>query len=101
MSQKENTIIQILEFIAKLSKLKLKLNKKKLENSIKTTDFKYLQNLENEKGFVEAAPSKIKGKKIKFFYLGPKNNWKKILNEEIKKKIEINFKKEMIELGYI
>ena len=101
MSQKENTIIQILEFIAKLSQLKLKLNKKKLENSIKTTDFKYLQNLENEKGFVEAAPSKIKGKKIKFFYLGPKNNWKKILNEEIKKKIEINFKKEMIELGYI
>jgi len=38
---------------------------------------------------------------MKFFYLGPKNNWKKILNEEIKKKIEINFKKEMIELGYI
>lgn len=101
INQKEDTIIQILQFIAKLSKIKLKLNKKKLENTIKTTDFQYLQNLEKEKGFGEAMTSKIKDKKIKFFYLGPKNNWKKILNEEIKKKIEINFKKEMIELGYI
>ena len=101
INQKEDTIIQILQFIAKLSKIKLKLNKKKLQNSIKTTDFEYLQNLEKEKGFVEAMTSKIKDKKIKFFYLGPKNNWEKTLNEEIKKKIEINFKKEMIELGYI
>ena len=92
INQKENTIIQILEFIAKLSKIKLTLNKKKLENSIKTTDFEYLQNLEKEKGFGEAMISKTKVNKIKFFYLGPKNNWKKILNEEIKKKIEINFK---------
>ena len=41
------------------------------------------------------------GKKINFFNLGPKNDWKELLNEEIKKKIEINFEKEMIELGYL
>ena len=29
------------------------------------------------------------------------NNWKNILEDEIRKKIEDSFKKEMIELGYL
>ena len=39
--------------------------------------------------------------KIPFFNLGSKNNWKNILEDEIRKKIEVSFKKEMIELGYL
>ena len=41
------------------------------------------------------------GKKIPFFNLGPKNDWRKILDPEIKKKIEGAFRKDMRELGYI
>ena len=36
-----------------------------------------------------------------FFNLGPKNDWKKILPDELKIKIEKHFKKEMKELGYL
>ena len=40
-------------------------------------------------------------KKIKFFNLGKKNNWKKLLDKTIVKNIEVTFKKEMIELDYL
>ena len=36
-----------------------------------------------------------------FFNLGPKNDWRKILDEKHRYKIENNFKKEMKELGYL
>ena len=101
ISKKKETIIEILNFIAGLSNNKLKLNEQKLENSIKTTDFDYLQKLEKEKNFVEAMNDSKTGKNIKFFNLGPKNDWKKLLKEEIKKKIETAFAKEMTELGYL
>ena len=39
-------------------------------------------------------------KRVPFFNLGPKNDWRQSLNTIIKK-IEKAFKKEMIELGYL
>ena len=44
---------------------------------------------------------KKKGKKLNFFYLGKKNNWKNLLNPKIEKKIRKAFEKQMKELGYI
>ena len=38
--------------------------------------------------------------KISFFYLGPKNNWKNILNKKLQVKISDTFKSEFRELGY-
>jgi len=60
-----------------------------------------LQDLENKKGFEESAIDKISGNKIKFFYLGPKNDWSKMLDKSLCTRIENIFQKEMIELGYI
>ena len=40
-------------------------------------------------------------KKSDFFNLGPKNNWQKLINENIKTQIEKNFNNEMKELGYL
>ena len=57
--------------------------------------------MEIEKGFNEAKIDEITGKKINFFNLGPKNNWKNQLKIEIQKKLENKFRKEMLELGYI
>ena len=53
-----------------------------------------MEKLEIENGFKE-----IKTKK--FFNVGKKEQWKKILNQNQIKLIEKNFKKEMINFGYL
>ena len=60
-----------------------------------------LKNLEKEKGFSEAGINQKTGEKVPFFNLGPKNDWKKLLDQKIRFKIEKAFKKEMEELGYL
>ncbi len=98
---KENTFLKILNFIHKLSKNNFELDKKKFKNVIDTTDFGNMQRMEKDTDFHESMINKKTGKKVKFFYLGPKNDWKNLLDENIQKKIETAFKKEMTELGYL
>ena len=57
--------------------------------------------VEKEKGFSEAKTNKKTGEKIPFFNLGPKNDWKTMLDSEVRAKIEKAFEKEMLELGYL
>ena len=92
---------KIIKFICELNRTKFIIDQKKFKNVIETTDFKQMQKLEEEKGFAEAKIHPKTGKKIKFFNLGPKNDWNKILDKTIRKKIEKHFKKEMKELGYL
>ena len=40
-------------------------------------------------------------RKINFFHLGKKNNWKDILDPKITKEIEKKLSKEMKQLGYL
>ena len=101
ISEKEKTFIKVLKFIHKLKKVDFKIDIKKLKNVILTTDFSKMKKLEQEEGFFESKIDKKTGKKIPFFNLGEKNDWNKILNKEIKKKIETAFQKEMRELGYL
>ena len=54
-----------------------------------------LENIERENGFVEATKDHETGKTKKFFNLGPKNNWKNILDDEIRNSIENEFRIEM------
>ena len=98
---KENTFLKILNFIHKLSKNNFVLDKKKFKNVIDTTDFGNMQKMEKDTDFHESIINKKTVKKVKFFYLGPKNDWKNLLDENIQKKIEKAFKKEMTELGYL
>ena len=42
-----------------------------------------------------------KQKNQKFFHLGPKNKWQDILNDEVRNKVELLFKNEMKEIGYL
>ena len=101
IQKREETFLKILKFIYKLSHSSFSLDKQKFENVIKTTSFENMQKLEKSFGFAEANLDKKTGKKIPFFYLGPKNNWKNILENSSIKKIEKEFEKEMIELGYL
>ena len=59
-----------------------------------------MQILEDKGLFKENARG-LNTKKVKFFNLGPKNNWKKYLNNDIIEKINSKFKNEMKELGYL
>ena len=96
----EKTFIQILNFIYKLNNVKLIIDKKKLQNAIKTTSFKNLQSLEEKMNFPEAVKDQ-ENNSVKFFKYGPKNDGKESLPKELKKIIEDSFVKEMKELNYL
>ena len=92
---------EVVEFINKTSKNKQKIDKNKLKNAVNSTLFDKLKDREKKHGFSEAITSKKdKNKKISFFNLGPKNDWRKILDKELQVKISEAFEKEIIELEY-
>ena len=101
ISNKEENLKKILKFIYKLKNINLEIDETKIKNVIQSTSFENMKNLEKEKGFTEARTKKGTAEKIAFFNLGPKNDWKKLLNLEIIKKIEKAFGKEMKELEYL
>ena len=89
-----NEFSKITDFIKKISKIKF--DEKNILKSIRETSFENLKQQEELKGFKEAPDNNNK-----FFYLGPKNNWKDLLDKNVKDEIEISFKNEMQELGYL
>ena len=101
INKRELTFLNILNFIHKITKSKLVLDKEKFDNTIKTTSFEKMQKLEKENGFSEAGINERTGEKVPFFNLGPKNDWRQFLDPAIIQKIEKAFKKEMEELGYL
>ena len=79
----------------------IKIDEKKIINTINNCSFEKLAEKEKTEGFFESVTSKKNQEKMNFFYLGKKNNWKKLLNPKVEKKIRETFKREMKELGYI
>ena len=92
---------EIIEFINKTCNIKTKFDKLKAKNSIQSTNFSVLKNMEKKHGFIEAVMDKKKSNKIPFFHLGAANNWQKILNQDYQNKLNSSFKVGMKELGYI
>ena len=90
----ELEIVNLSKFIKRF--IKFKVDDKKIHNILKTTSFEKLKKMEEKEGFEESSNTNIK-----FFNLGPKNNWKDVLNEKLIYNIEKNFNKEMKELRYI
>ena len=99
LSDTYSVFISILEFLSK--SIKLTIDEKKIRQSINTTSFKMLKQMEEKYGFIESAASDKTKKKVKFFNLGKKNDWKKLLDHETIKKINDTFKSEMNELNYL
>ena len=101
MSQTYVIFFEVINFINKLTNNNEKIDKTKLMNVLKSTSFEVLKKNEIVKGFTEAVPTREnKDKKIPFFNLGPKNNWREILSEDLKVKLDKIFEKELIELSY-
>ena len=99
-TKKNEIFTEIINFINELQKKNIKIDKKKFENSIKSTNFVNLRNKELIEGFEESVFSKKTGKKINFFNLGFNNRWQKILPNDIKKKMNLEFKDDLKLLEY-
>ena len=97
----EKYFLIILKFIFKINNSKFILDKKKFNQVLETTSFEKMQKSEKQNGFFESKIDENTKKKIPFFNLGPKNDWKKLLDDNTKEKIEKTFEKEMKELNYL
>ena len=100
INKKKTVFIKIFKFFEKLG-IKVKLDMVKLNSAIKSTEFEKMKSLERQKDFEEAPIDKETGKRRAFFNLGPKNDWRRFLDKKTINIIENNFKKEMLELGYL
>ena len=100
VDQTYSVFFKIIEFINKTTRNSEKINKSKLKISLNSTNFDKLKQMEKTRGFSEAVTSLTTNEKITFFNLGPKNDWKKLLNEDLKTKLSEVFKKNLAELYY-
>ena len=97
VSKTQQVILSIFRFIESLIKSKIKIDQKKLLNSINSTKFEKLKSLENEGQFTEN--KFLEGQS--FFNNGLKTNYKTQLDIRFQKIIETNFLEEMKELNYL
>jgi len=78
------------------NKVKFNFKDEAILEGIEKCKFENFSTYEDLNGF-DGNPDK----KQKFFHLGPKNNWQNLLDINIKTKIELEFREEMTELGYL
>ena len=91
----------IIKFINRITNNKEKINIDKIKTILRTTSFEKLKQNETDQGFSEAVTDKKdRNKKIPFFNLGPKNNWREIISDDLKFKLENIFEKDLKELSY-
>ena len=95
----KKVFVSTLDFLSRF--IKFELDKKKIDNSLDSSRFENVSQMEKNEGFHESATSPKTMKKIKFFNLGKKNNWRDLLDKKLIKKIENYYKNEMSELGYL
>ena len=88
----EKEFKKILNFLSNI--MDININEKKILQSINSCQFSKLRKMEDVHGFKEATNNK-------FFRIGKKNSWKDELSRDLRRKIEVNFRDEMIELGYL
>ena len=91
----------VIKFIELITKSQKGFNEKKAKISIQSTTFEKMKKMERKEGFIESVSFKNESKKIPFFHLGPKNNWKNIFDKNYQKKLNLKFKQNLKELNYL
>ncbi len=94
----KNEFTKIANFVGNL--IKLKFTEDQINTAINLSSFDKLEKMEKDNGFTESTINRD-GKRNKFFFLGPKNDWKKILDNQTSNDIERKFENEMKELKYL
>ncbi len=93
--------LDIIKFVSKITNSTQRIDKNKIKKTLRYTTFEALKKNEIEHGFSEAVTDREdKNKKIPFFNLGPKNNWKNILDDNYRVKIENIFEQDLKDLNY-
>ena len=92
-------IKRLIEYLQKF--IKINHNEQTIDQIIKDTDFENLKILEKKGFFLEGAVNTETKNKTNFFNLGPKNNYKKLLDKEIRFEIEKKFEGTMKKLNYL
>lgn len=92
-------IKRLIEYLQKF--IKIDYNEEMINQIIKDTSFENLKDLEKKGFFLESVTNKKTNKKKKFFYLGPKNDFRELLNKKIKDEIEKKFQSTMKKLNYL
>jgi hypothetical protein len=83
-----------------LIKIDEKINEKKIQKCIETTNFELLKKKEENSGFPESVYSKKLKKNISFFNLGSRNQWNETVPKNLHKKINEIYEKDLEILGY-
>ena len=94
------TFRDIVIFVNTICKFNDNFDEKKFNNSIETTSFKKLQELENQGKFTESVYSIHDNRKVKFFNQGPDNYWKKNLSHELILKMNDYYKDDLKKFNY-
>ena len=100
VSKTFDTFSDIVKFIQNNTGIKKNFNHLRAQNSVKSTNFNNMKNIEKNIGFQESVLSKNDSKKIPFFHLGPKNDWKNIFDQNYQKKLNSIFGINLKELNY-
>ena len=100
VNKKKSTLLKIFKFLENLG-MQFNTDMVKLNKAIKSTEFDKMKNLEKKETFYEGIVDEKTGERKVFFNLGPKNDWRIMLDDKNREKIEKNFKDEMLELGYL
>ena len=92
---------ELIDFIQNTIQEKKDINNLKAQNAVKSCSFKNLKNMEKDNGFLESVLSKNDPKKIPFFHLGPKNDWKNMFDKNYQEKLNSIFENNLKELNYL
>ena len=99
LNNPEKQIKRLIEYLQKF--IKVDCDKETINQIINDTNFENLKNLEKKGNFLENAVNAKTKDKANFFNLGPKNDYKKILDKNIRCEIEKKFEKTMKKLNYL
>ena len=94
------TLKSVYEFIKRISKLKSQFDREKAKKIIQACEFDKLQKLEKTIGFRESMIGKKSNKKLKFFNLGSRNNYKELLDENLISQMNVLYSKQLQKYDY-
>jgi len=92
-------IERLIEYLQKF--IEIKHNQEIIDKITNETSFENLKKLEKKGLFLEQVDKKKTKKKVNFFHLGSKNNYKELLDKKIIDEIEKKFQNTMKKLNYL
>lgn len=95
----KNQINRLIKYLEKF--IDINISEEKINKIIEKTSFSNLQNLEDQGFFNEKSINPETKEEKKFFYLGQRNSYLKLLDDGVRQKIEKKFRITMKNLGYL